>query len=385
MSFRFNFGLGEDGECVAGAAGAADLGDEPSAGSGSAYVAPYERVPLTIPPVSSIVVDAIYYGDRRLWKRQLDDVRFQLAQQDAMDGSGGGAVQQAMATDSSAADVVKGVYEGGLKTWECSMDLLSYLVEHGDKMFASPTAPRVLEIGCGTGLPSLHILTSAPGASVCMQDYNRDVLELVTIPNILANTALAPGNGAAGDTMHAGDDTETCEIDIDHRRTRALFGDNIDQSIGQRELPELSSEEAQDADSRILQVLDVSKRCECIAGDWASVEAAMRGQGRAHTFDLIMTSETIYDTASYPQLHSLFASLLTKPAPGPHQASQQPPPMVLVAAKSVYFGLTGSVLSFEQFVRARGVFDIARVWESGSSMGREILRLTWGDSAPGTA
>ncbi|KAJ2800533.1 hypothetical protein H4R21_003139 [Coemansia helicoidea] len=381
MSFRFNFGLGADGECVAGAPGAVDLGAEPSASSddGSTHGAPYERVPLAVPCVSSIVVDAIYYKDRRLWKRQLDDVRFQLAQQDAMDGSGGGAVQQAMATDSSAADVVKGVYEGGLKTWECSMDLLGHLVEHGDELFPQSAAPRVLELGCGTGLPSVHILTSVPGASVCVQDYNRDVLELVTIPNILANTALAPGDAAAGDTMHAVDGTETCEIDIDHRRTRVLFGDDVDGAIGHRELPELSGEEALEADGRILQALDASKRCECVAGDWASVEAAMREQGRAHTFDLILTSETIYDTASYSRLHSLLACLLAKPAPG--SSPSLPPPMILVAAKSIYFGLTGSVLSFKQFVRTRGVFDVTNVWESGGSMGREILRMTWRDGA----
>ncbi|KAJ1730010.1 hypothetical protein LPJ61_003245 [Coemansia biformis] len=372
MSFRFNFGLGVDGECVAGVpdADAAGLGEEPAYESSSA--ASYERVPLSIPRVSSIVVDAIYYKDRRLWKRQLDDVRFQLAQQDAMDGSARGAVQQAMATDGGAADVVKGVYEGGLKTWECSMDLLGYLVEHGDDIFAPTASPRVLELGCGTGLPSLHVLTSAPGASVCMQDYNRDVLELITIPNILANTVIAPGGCAAGDTTHASDGTETCEIDIDFRRTGALFGANVDEAIGQRELPELSGEEALEADARILQALDASGRCECVAGDWASVEEEMHRQGRAHTFDVIMTSETIYDTASYPRLHSLLACLLAKPGP-----CQSPLPTVLVAAKTVYFGLTGSVLSFKQYVQASGVFDIETVWESGGSMGREILRMTW--------
>ncbi|KAJ2779176.1 hypothetical protein H4R18_004155 [Coemansia javaensis] len=372
MSFRFNFGLDEDAERVTGAAGAAaEAGSDSDSDSGSAG-APCEAVPLAVPRVSSIVVDAIYYRGRRLWKRQLDDVRFQLAQQDAMDGGQESAAQRAMGAGGSAVDVVKGVYEGGLKTWECSIDLLGYLVDHGDELFAPGAGVRVLEAGCGTALPSLHVLTSVPGAAVCMQDYNRDVMELITVPNVLANTALAPGGSATGDAMHAGDDTETCEIDIDYRRTQVLFGADVDGAIGQRDLPELTADEAQEADARILRELHAGGRCECIAGDWANVEAELRRQGRTHAFDLVLTSETIYDTSSYPRLHGLLECALARPgAPGARR------PMALVAAKSVYFGLTGSVLSFEQYVRSRGAFDIERVWASGGSMGREILRMTW--------
>ncbi|KAI8322471.1 hypothetical protein GQ54DRAFT_259920 [Martensiomyces pterosporus] len=289
-------------------------------------VAPYTLVPLSIPRVSGLVVDAIYYNEHKLWKRQIDDVQFQLAQQDTMDDAEHGensVIQQAMASGSNASDVIKGVYEGGLKTWECSIDLLNYLVAHstGDSPMRLANS-RVLEIGCGTALPSLHILKTEPSAKVCMQDYNKDVLELVTIPNVLANTTLQPEDGTAGDKLFTEDDTETCEIDF-------------------------------------------------VAGDWTRIEEEVRRQEREHSFDLVLTSETIYESTSYRKLHDLLACVLAKPNEGGRV------PMVLVAAKSIYFGLTGSVLSFSQYVRSRGVFNAETVWQSGGSMNREILCLTW--------
>ncbi|KAJ2734979.1 hypothetical protein IW152_001961 [Coemansia sp. BCRC 34962] len=383
MSFKFNFGVGSNGEIIDGAAIT-----ESSSGVATALpcedpqpldsAAPCECVPISIPGVSSAVFDAIYYCNQRLWKRQIDDVQFQLAQQDDMMGDAeDSAIKQAMAEGSSAADVIKGVYEGGLKTWECSMDLLSYLVEHDDELRMSLSGARVLEIGCGTGLPSLHILKNIASASVCMQDYNKDVLELVTIPNVLANTAFAPADGVMGDSVHTEGDTESCEIDLDFRRTQILFGADTDRVIGEREAPELTSEEACEADSRLLERLEIKDRCEFIAGDWARIEQEMRAQGREHSFGLVLSSETIYDVDSYARLHDLLSCVLAKPDTQPSSGHV---PMALIAAKSIYFGLSGSVLSFQQYVERRGVFGISSIWHSGGSMGREILRLTWNAS-----
>jgi protein-histidine N-methyltransferase len=106
-------------------------------------------------------------------------------------------------------DLVPLVYEGGLKTWECSLDLASYLDSISSQFDVS--GKRVLEvcihffalmvaysssiasqIGCGTSIPSLYILhrifSSPPSQNqthIHLQDYNASVLELVTIPNII--------------------------------------------------------------------------------------------------------------------------------------------------------------------------------------------------------
>ena len=48
-------------------------------------------------------------------------------------------------------DLIPSVYEGGLKIWECSVDLVGYLMESGIGF----EGKRVLEIGCGAGLPGI--------------------------------------------------------------------------------------------------------------------------------------------------------------------------------------------------------------------------------------
>ncbi|KAJ1988878.1 hypothetical protein GGI25_002088 [Coemansia spiralis] len=389
MSFRFNFDVDDSGDRI--------TTPEPVAGNFSVSVTsnikeekeqqistqaePCEIISLSVPTVSSIVVDAVYYKNQQLWKRQIDDVQFQLAQQDSMDGSNESAMVKAMVEDKNASDVIKGVYEGGLKTWECSIDLLNYIVDYSDEISKLINGGNVLEIGCGTALPSLHILRNISGACVSMQDYNKDVLELVTMPNVLSNTDLEPPSGgdSPGYKIHVDGDTETCEIDLDYRRTQVLFGDNTDNVIGERDIPELTKDEAEAADAQILNYADIKSRCEFIAGDWSEIEKELRRYERQHSFNLILTSETIYETSNYKKLHDLLACALAKPAAKSMGGNEKalPLPMALVAAKTLYFGLTGSVLTFKQYVRSQGIFNIECVWQSGGSMNREILCLTW--------
>ena len=49
-------------------------------------------------------------------------------------------------------DLVPGIYEGGFKLWECSIDLIQYFVETNARF----DGMRVLELGCGHGLPGIH-------------------------------------------------------------------------------------------------------------------------------------------------------------------------------------------------------------------------------------
>eukprot|EP00054_Salpingoeca_dolichothecata_P035197 m.4778 g.4778 ORF g.4778 m.4778 type:complete len:284 (-) comp5171_c0_seq1:52-903(-) len=78
-------------------------------------------------------------------------------------------------------DLIPGVYEGGLKVWECSIDLVEVLMTKSAEL----AKLRVLELGCGAGLPGLYALLQ--GASVVFQDYNEEVVRSVTIPNARLN------------------------------------------------------------------------------------------------------------------------------------------------------------------------------------------------------
>jgi len=62
-------------------------------------------------------------------RRDLFDARYQLiAEEDPVDATSEGERNKAALDFIEApSDLVKGVYEGGLKTWECSGDLVEYL------------------------------------------------------------------------------------------------------------------------------------------------------------------------------------------------------------------------------------------------------------------
>ncbi|GIY80220.1 histidine protein methyltransferase 1 homolog [Caerostris extrusa] len=79
-------------------------------------------------------------------------------------------------------DLVPGKYEGGLKVWECSIDLAEFLVENN----CIKNGDVVLELGCGIGLPGLIAYLS--GALVTFQDFNSEVLKLISAPNVYLNT-----------------------------------------------------------------------------------------------------------------------------------------------------------------------------------------------------
>ncbi|CAL1287897.1 unnamed protein product [Larinioides sclopetarius] len=79
-------------------------------------------------------------------------------------------------------DLVPGKYEGGLKVWECSIDLAQYLADNK----CIQENHYVLELGCGIGLPGL--VAYLCGGLVTFQDFNSEVLKLLTAPNVWLNS-----------------------------------------------------------------------------------------------------------------------------------------------------------------------------------------------------
>lgn len=115
-------------------------------------------------------------------------------------------------TGGRATDLVTGVYEGGLRVWEGSLDLVRYLDAHKDTVLftqdhqdmkkkkkgakknkkgkgrgggkrsdggngaRSLPSLRCLDLGCGHGLPGLYALR-AKGSRwrVCFSDFNAEV------------------------------------------------------------------------------------------------------------------------------------------------------------------------------------------------------------------
>ncbi|KAJ3069373.1 Histidine protein methyltransferase 1 [Podochytrium sp. JEL0797] len=245
MSFRFNFG-----------------NDEPEAAAvtpSTQQVVPSRRIdPPSLTQQSVILGECIRLSNGSiLYRRCLADVKMDAASLDAMDGNKANEqwIETVMLENT---DLIDGVYEGGFKTWECSVDLASYLAEVPEVEFLEK---RVLELGCGSALPGLYCL--AKGAHVDFQDYNDLVIQLVTMPNTLVNSFSRPEPSAI-------DEKGLFEVEIDAHAIHNL-------------------------------------KAGFYSGDWGSLNAS----GTDH-YDLILTSETIYSTDSHQKLHDVIKRSLKR-------------------------------------------------------------------------
>lgn len=196
---------------------------------------------------------------------------------------------------SIESDIIPMEYEGGLKTWECSLDLVRYL----HTSFSYPRNPiNILELGCGSALPSIYLVKSGHANRATFQDYNESVLRTVTIPNLASN--------------------------LQYPSSMSTFA--------------------------------------FIHGDWCGIPGSDALKG---PFDLILSSETIYNPSSYSPLCQIIHDVLALDG------------IALIAAKEYYFGsdLGGCISDFESTAISFG-FVCERVWQSSDSgLNRVILQL----------
>ena len=253
-------------------------------------------------------VEEIPISGGNLYIKHVSDSNVEESLKDRQDVSGNDILTAA----ENSTDLIPLVYEGGLKIWECSIDLVEYLLEsqvgfHGK---------LVMEIGCGAGLPGIYALLQ--GAEVHFQDYNDDVIEYVTIPNVLVNLAQQPKQ---------------------YQSETASFG--------------------------LLQT--ARKCCRFFSGDWGSVVDFINPeQVNEMMYDVILTSETIYAVESHVKLYNFIKRHL-----------KEPNGIAYVAAKTHYFGVGGGTRSFEKLVKMDGVFDVSvcKVYTAGVQ--REILCMRY--------
>lgn len=160
-------------------------------------------------------------------------------------GSGTGLVQLLELSNSIHSDLIPGVYEGGLKVWECAFDLVEYLAKSEIQF----SGKRVLELGCGAGLPAIFTLMKG-AENVHFQDYNPQVIDYVTIPSVLLNINLTSPT----------------------------------------------------ADLTTL----TNSKCKFYSGDWSTLTQLIP----LRQYDIILTSETIYSSSSQPKLLAALKHLL---------------------------------------------------------------------------
>lgn len=85
-------------------------------------------------------------------------------------------------------DIITGVYEGGYKVWECSLDLVAFMLRQRTSL---PTG-KAMELGCGHGFPGIMALLF-DYSHVLFSDLNGEVIMQATWPNIVLNANNAVG------------------------------------------------------------------------------------------------------------------------------------------------------------------------------------------------
>ncbi|NWH42758.1 MET18 methyltransferase, partial [Fregata magnificens] len=249
-------------------------------------------------------------------------VNMSVVEMKCLDGADGeGIVAKSV---SSHSDLIPGVYEGGLKIWECTFDLIDYFSE-AEIQFTNKT---VLDLGCGAGLLGIVALRGK-AEKVHFQDYNSTVIDEITLSNVVANSI------NEGNRMGSGDD----------RRT---------------------SKPPSKRPKKVECLADVLAKCRFFSGGWSEVSQLLLSSNKPFSkYDVILTSETIYNPDYYSALHDTLAQLLDKNG------------CVYLAGKAHYFGVGGGIYLFEKFIVERNVFKTSIVKIIDKGLQRCIMEMAF--------
>jgi predicted nicotinamide N-methyase len=366
MAFAFNFGAARPGGAATGATGTAHASSTGSARGGArelAFVRSRVRGPLDSseggsggegPVVDEAFVETVLFvANTRI--RAINVARLEADAQEGLAavavGDGAGAGEDSIASSlQMQSDLIPGVYEGGLKVWECAADLSNYLIAQGGEL----RGKHVLEVGCGAGYPG--IVAMARGAHVDFQDYNADVLLKVTMPNVSMNTSRDWIEDEVED--EPGAEAEEESKGKVKGKGVAQEGDRADADPS---APETKRVKSGDAGEEV----PLAYVPRYFAGDWGALSELM-GEREEFQYDLLLTSETIYEPASQARLYEFLKRRLRRPSG-----------RVLLAAKTYYFGVGGGTRQFEALLRGEGLLASRVVYVCTEGVKREILELTW--------
>ncbi|PLW29973.1 hypothetical protein PCANC_24745 [Puccinia coronata f. sp. avenae] len=381
----------------------ADIG-----GEGPCVVIPLDKLIDQLPPF--ITYSNLKINSRlSVYKRELYDAKYQTIvnlaaeeeeEDEAADESQekgskdkGVSKQQTLESLQSTSDLIPGIYEGGFKTWECSIDLATHLDPVIDKLKTIFTRRddqircaveqdgnpleqgtfRILEIGCGTAVPTaslcfqlfvyllnrdrsttLHSSSisnnqlKAPILEIILQDFNSDVLKLLTFPNILLAFYRA--------TLVAGKDKENTSLES---------RDNTREQTDEETNGENTIEEDLEITDELKTEFEIFLRSHGIQltfiyGPWSTFKLPPIAPDRTSPFlvtdcergsvkgcEAIISSETLYSVESLPSLiNVILSSKITYCHRPQDEEASKDDSTILIASKSIYFGVGGGTHSF---------------------------------------
>lgn len=225
-------------------------------------------------------------------------------------------------------DLRTNVYEGGYKTWECSIDLVKYLLDRGPRkdLDDMTRVGHVVELGCGSAMPSCllwgYAIREGVGMQFTLTDYNEDVLRLVTVPNLVLMWVAM----------------------LDEEKSRQLFPTEGNPLLGNEDSGDLYlTPEILEAFRKSL--VETGMSLTLLSGSWTPTSTLLSlipSSPDLNTF--ILGSETIYSPATCTAFTEAITELMKRVTTG----------KTIVAAKRVYFGVGGSVDGFREECARRG-------------------------------
>ncbi|KAL3229127.1 hypothetical protein RNJ44_02214 [Nakaseomyces bracarensis] len=265
-------------------------------------------------------------GHVQVYRRELFDVKHQLMSESDVNGNVATKNDDMLEIllGDTAEDVRKNVYEGGLKSWECSLDLIELITKFENEYSTS----QIFDMGCGTALPSSFVFGkylesgSTDGLNMILSDYNSSVLQLVTVPNLIITWAKKVLSEAEWEQLQRATDENIQVTDDELQLSTALL-------------------EA--------FVTDISRRnikINLISGSWGRKFSNLIETLIQPGFPLLaLSSETIYQPENLPVVAETILAL--------YESQNGRNTKVLVAAKDIYFGVGGSIIEFENYLQKR--------------------------------
>ncbi|KAG0458552.1 hypothetical protein HPP92_023709 [Vanilla planifolia] len=254
----------------------------------------------------------------------------------------------------SSLETVSCKQDGSFKSWESSIDLVNVLkldIRDGQLSFRGK---RVLELGCGYGLPGIFSCLKG-AATVHFQDVNAETMRCMTIPNVLANleqcrdrqsrqpeSPITPSRQPLAPDVHfyAGDWAElhTVLSLVQMDGSGAAAGTCL--SFSEEDLMDGCSSQ----DGSIIGHEAPSRRSRKLSGSraWERANEADQGDGG---YDIVLIAEIPYSARSLKKIYRLITKCL------------RPPYGVLyVGTKKNFVGSNGGARHLKSLMEEEGLF-----------------------------